>query len=575
MPTLASNPPISSRAAALLALAALVAVPPSVPEALGAWPEPARGRSAVVATPHPLATRAGQAMLAAGGNAVDAAVAMSLAVAVCEPWGSGLGGGAFAVVHMGGETTTWDMRETAPAAATRDMFVGEDGRVIRGESVWTARAAGIPGLVRGLVALHRRHGALPFDVVTAPAISYARDGIPVSQRMHRAVASVLDRLKPSLRAVFVGPDGQPWPVGAVLKQPDLARTLERIAATAGEDFYTGETAAELVRAVRAEGGLWTLEDLATYKVVERAPVEGTYRGLTVRSMGPPSSGGLLLVQMLRVLESFDLAGLGFGGADYVHRLVETSKRAFAMRAHGLGDPDFFPVDHARFVGAEAIARLTAAVAAAEVATPADAIAEVAVRPAESTHTSHLGVLLATGDAVAMTQTINLRFGNGAIAGSTGVILNNEMDDFSALPGAPNAFGLVGDEANAVAPGKRPLSSMTPTLLLRDGKAVGVFGSPGGSTIITTTLQLVLNVVDHKMDASAAVGAPRVHHQWFPDVVRHERRALSPDTARALAARGHALEATGTIGNAMSLWVGEDGWLEGAADPRGEGSAAGL
>jgi len=563
-----------ARRLTLLGVGLIFSLGPTASPAVAAWPEPATGGEAVVASPTPLATRAGQAILAAGGTAVDAALAMSLAIAVTEPFASGIGGGAFMVIHHGGVTTTWDMRETAPAAATEDMFV-VDGRVVPGESVHSARAAGIPGLIRGLVAVHRRFGRLPLAIVAQPAISYARDGFPVSPRLHAVTRAVLDRLNEPARRIFLDPEGAPWPIGAILRQEDLARTLERIVASDGEDFYVGETAREMVRAVRAEGGIWTLDDLAGYAVRERPAVEGRYRGLTVRSMGPPSSGGLLLVQMLGVLEGFDLTRHGFGAAETIHLLAETSKRAFALRATGLGDPDFFPVDLLGFVGDEVIAGLMEQVRGAARATPADALARVEVRPQDATHTSHLAVLLANGDAVAMTQTINLWFGSGRVAGSTGVMLNNEMDDFSALPGAPNAFGLVGDAANAIAPGKRPLSSMTPTLLLDGDRAVGVFGSPGGSRIITTTLQTILNVVDFGMNASEAVGSPRVHHQWYPDQLRVEARGLSPDTAALLEARGHALHTGDAMGNASVLWRRADGTLTGAADPRGEGLAAGL
>ena len=539
-----------------------------------AQPAPTYATRAVVASAHPLATRAGQAMLEAGGSAVDAAVAMSFAIAVVEPWGSGLGGGAFMVTHLGGRTQTWDMRETAPASATRNMFV-KDGRVQRGASIWTARAAGIPGLVRGLIEVHRLHGRLPLGVVIAPALSYARDGIPVSPRMHRAIASRAERFNPAARAIFLTSSGAAWPVGHLLVQADLARTLEAVARTGGDDFYQGEVAAELVRAVNAAGGLWTAADLASYRVKQRPAVVGDYRGYTVASMGPPSSGGLLLVQMLAVLEASDLAASGFGAAQTVHWLAEAMKRAFAMRASGLGDPDHVAVNHARFIGPDAIAKLRVAVAAATRATPASALGQVVVKPAESTHTSHFGVLTADGEAVACTQTINLWFGNAHVAGRTGVVLNNEMDDFSALPGAPNAFGLVGDEANSIAPGKRPLSSMTPTILIKDSRAVGVFGSPGGSRIITTTLQSIINIIDHKMNVSQAIGAPRVHHQWYPDILYAEPYALSRDTIATLTARGHTVGDRGLMGNAMGLWRDSDQRLTGAADPRGEGSAGGL
>ncbi|MEZ4265654.1 MAG: gamma-glutamyltransferase [Myxococcota bacterium] len=538
-----------------------------------AFRAPAEADAGMVATAHPLATAAGNEALAAGGNAADAAVAVGFALSVVEPWSSGLGGGGFLVLHMGDETETWDFRERAPREANRDMYV-RDGHVVEGESTWSARAAAIPGLVKGLVAIHTARGKLPLAAVLAPAIRLARDGFPVSPRLAQAVAGSLSHMNASAQKVFA-PAGRAPAVGSVLKQPDLARTLDAIATSGGDDFYTGAVARELVRAVNAEGGIWSLADLATYTVQRREPVVGSYRGYQVVSMGPPSSGGLLLVQMLAVLEGFDVASWGFGSAEYIHRLAEVMKRAFAMRATGLGDPDHTNVDRESFIGQPAIERLHREVARARRATKASAIARVKVRPGERTHTSHFSIILANGDAVACTQTINLRFGNGRVAGSTGVVLNNEMDDFSASPGAPNAFGLVGDEANAIAPGKRPLSSMTPTLLLRGGDAVGAFGSPGGSFIITTTLQSILGVVDFKMDVSEAVGAPRVHHQWYPDQLVWERLGLSPDTRKALEARGHKLREISGMGNAMAVWRADDGTLSGAADPRGEGDAAGV
>ena len=543
--------------------------------AAAAWRKPVEARYGIVASASPHATEAGQAMLAIGGSAVDAAVAVSFALSVTEPWSSGIGGGGFMVIHAGGKTSTWDFRETAPAAATRDMYVGPDGKVVRGESTWSPRAAGIPGQVRGLVAVHAAHGRLPLEVVMAPAISLADDGFRVSPRFARRAGGGSIHMDAAARAIFLQPDGTPPAVDSMFRQPALAATLRAIARTRGEDFYTGGVAREMVRGVREAGGLWTLEDLAGYQVKQRPPIEGTYRGFGVASMGPPSSGGVLLVQMLGVLESFDLKASGWGSAETTHLLAEAMKRAFAMRATGLGDPDFYEVDHQRFYGPATIERLRAEVKAADNATPADRISKMKVRADESTHTSHFGVLLANGDAVGCTQTVNLGFGSGRMAGDTGVVLNNEMDDFAAAPGVPNAFGLVGDEANSVAPGKRPLSSMTPTLLIRDGKAVGVFGSPGGSRIITTTLQSILNVVDHQMNVAQAIGAPRVHHQWFPDELRVEAHGMSPDTKALLESLGHVVRQRGMMGNAMALWRLESGVLTGAADPRGEGTAAGV
>jgi gamma-glutamyltranspeptidase / glutathione hydrolase len=528
----------------------------------------------MVASANPHATAAGRAMLAAGGNAVDAAVAVSFALSVTEPWSSGLGGGGFMVVHMAGETTAWDFREIAPAAATRDMFV-QGGKVVKGSSTRSALASGIPGQVRGLVAVHRAHGVLPLSVVCAPALSLARDGFSVSGHFRRLTGRAQGNFDAEAKAIFLNAQGAPWPVGAVIKQLDLAKTLQAIITTKGEAFYTGDVAREMVRGVRAAGGIWTMADLAGYPVKQREAVAGAYQGYAIRSMPPPSSGGVLLVQMLGVLEGFDLKGHGHDSAWTVHRMAESMKRAYAMRAKGLGDPDHHPVNNADYMGAKVVRRLTAEVASAKRATPSAEIGQVAVRPEERTDTSHFGVLMANGDAVGCTQTINLLYGSGRMAGKTGVVLNNEMDDFSALPGAPNAFGLIGDVANSVAPGKRPLSSMTPTILLKGGRAVGVFGTPGGSTIITTTLQSILNVVTHGMDVSAAIGEPRVHHQWYPESLMIEPDALSPDTRKLLSDLGHTFRERGPYGNAMALWRLEDGTLTGAADPRGEGTAGGV
>jgi gamma-glutamyltranspeptidase/glutathione hydrolase len=537
-----------------------------------AWREPVEASYGILAAASPLATQAGESILEAGGNAVDAAVAIGFVLGVVEPWSSGVGGGGFMVVHMDGKTRTWDFRERAPGAATRDMFL-KDGRVEKGASTWSARAAGIPGFVRGMVKVHQTYGRLPLSKVMAPAIALADKGLIVSQRFHRITGLTFERLNASAKRIFLDRDGKPKAVGSRLVQKDMARTLKAIVRSKGEAFYTGKIAKALVEAVNSEGGIWTQQDLADYVVTERDPVRGTYRGYDVVSMGPPSSGGLLLVQMLSVLEGFDLKAKGVASAETVHVMTESMKRAFAMRATGLADPDFSPVKREDFIGKDVIDRLGKEVRGAKKATPADRIARVKVRPEERTDTSHFGVLMQNGDAVACTQTINLRFGNGRVAGKTGVVLNNEMDDFAIMPGAPNAFGLVGDEANSVKPGKRPLSSMTPTILLKDGKAVGVFGSPGGSRIITTTLQTIINRVEHGMNVSQAVGAPRIHHQWFPDVLQYEAFGLSPDTMRLLNNRGHALKRSRPMGNGMVLFRRDDGVLEGAADPRGEGSAA--
>ncbi len=570
------------RLARLLIVVSLLGVALAVADgANAAAPAPVIGERAVVTTAHPLATEVGRGILAAGGNAIDAAVAVSFALSVVEPWSSGLGGGAFAVVHVDGQTRTFDMREMAPAAATRDMFL-KDGEFVPSESTVTARAAAIPGLVRGMAELHRRYGKLPFDKVVAPALALAKNGFPVSRLMNSALAPFVNRFSQEARAIFV-PGGRVPAVGEILVQKDLAATFERIAATRGEDFYVGETAKEMVRAVKAAGGIWEMSDLAAYAAKERPPVSGTFRDYDIKSMGPPSSGGLLIVQMLGVIERLPLCdgpacphpGEVWNGAERLHTLAEVMKRAFAARAIGLADPDFFAVDDASFVGETALDRLAREVLNAKRATPSAKLSKLVVTPDKRMHTSHFAIVTGSGDGVAVTQTINLRFGNGQVAGTTGVLLNNEMDDFAAKPGAPNAFGLVGDAANAIAPGKRPLSSMTPTLVLKNGRVVGAFGSPGGSRIITTTLQVLLHVVDDHMNPSEALAAPRVHHQWYPETLMVEPLLLSPEVRAALEKRGHVIEDSGPMGNAMAIWRRADGILEGAADPRWEGTAAGL
>lgn len=522
-----------------------------------------------VSSAHPDATQAGVAVAKKGGNAVDVAVAVSLALSVVEPYSSGLGGGAFMVIRMGSKTTTWDFRETAPAAATRDMFL-KKGRVVRGRSTVSALAAGIPGLVRGLSVVHKKYGKLPWQDVVNPAFHLAHGGFKITPRLRGAIQGAVAKMNRDARRVFlVG--GQAPAVGHRLRQPDLAWTLKRIRDRGADDFYQGDVATRLVRAVRTQGGIWTLQDLKQYRVKERPPVRGMYRGYQIHSMGPPSSGGLLLVQMLHVLEGLGSDAVMKAGIGRTHQISEIMKRAFARRAKDLGDPDHVKVDWSRFVGAPEVKKIVGQVRAARKATPAQRIGRVKVRPSERTDTSHFSVLMGNGNAVSCTQTINLRFGNGKIAGTTGVVLNNEMDDFSAKPGAPNAFGLVGDEANAIAPGKRPLSSMTPSLVIRDGKAVGVFGSPGGSRIITTVLHAILNVIDRKMSVKAALTEPRFHHQWFPDAIFLEA-GIAGTVRDGLRRLGHQVKAASPMGNAMGIWRDPAGKISAAADPRGEGKA---
>ncbi len=551
----------------------------------------ARADSVMVVAAQPLATAAGLQILRAGGNAVDAAVAVALALAVVEPYSSGLGGGGFALSFTArdGSVRALDFRETAPAAARRDMFL-VDGEASGAFSRYGALAVAAPALARGLAELHRAGGRLPWPRLVAPAVALGRDGFPVTALLRARIAAGDSIFNAPARAVFL-PGGRVPAVGDTLRQPELARTLAALARDGGEALNAGPLAAALARAVRQEGGLLTEADLSAVRPVWREPVHGSYRGLEVWSMPPPSSGGVHLVQMLNILAGYHLpnpfatcgedegpaepADLAYARDDVVHLLVESMKFAYADRSRYLGDPDFVSVPVRRLISRAYADSLRARIDP-DAALPWDALAGAPVVLPESDQTSHLSVVDGAGDAVAMTLTINLSFGSGLLAAGTGVILNDEMDDFVAAPGVPNAFGLVGGAANAIAPGKRPLSSMTPTILLRDGRVFLVSGSPGGSRIITTVLQTVLNVVDFGLDAGAAVSAPRIHHQWYPPEVFYEPFGLTRRCARLLAARGHVLQPREALGNAQLIVVDPaTGRRAGASDPRGEGAAGGY
>ena len=536
---------------------------------------PATGRNGMVVSAHPLASRAGVGVLRQGGNAVDAAVATALALAVCEPYSSGLGGGGFLVCFdVGtGVVTALDARETAPLAAHRDMFV-RDGAPVDSLSRDGALSVGVPGLVRGLWEIHQAQGRLPWAQLVQPAVVLARGGIPVSRMLAERIAEEKERFNPAARSIFLN-DGNVPQIGTILVQEDLAATLEALAAEGPEAFYTGPVARAIATETAAGGTGITLEELAGYQAIWREPILGRYRGCEIWSMPPPGSGGVLLVQMLNVLEGFDLAGSGFGAAATVHPMTEAMKFAYADRSRFLGDPDFVPAPVARLTGTAYADSLRGSILP-DRAIPAAAIPGAPLVRQESAHTTHLSVVDGAGNAVAATLTINLSFGSGWMAPGTGVMLNDEMDDFVAAPGFANAFGLVGGEANSVAPGKRPLSSMTPTIVLQDGRVRMVTGAPGGSRIITTTLQTIINVLDHGMDALQAVSAPRVHHQWSPDLLFFEAHGLSPDTRKILAGMGHRLEERAPMCNAQVIVVDpETGLLTGASDPRGMGTAAGF
>ena len=539
--------------------------------------EPARDEHGMVVCAEPAAALAASAVLREGGTAADAAITAAMVLAVTEPYASGLGGGGFVVGYDRARTEAYalDARETAPAAAHREMFLQPDGSADPQRSRTGALSVAVPGLVCGLWELHLAHGRLPWSRLLAPAIALARDGFVVPEMLasRLAVHHAAGRLDPALVAVFL-PEGRLPQVGEVLRQPDLATTLTLLAAEGPEVFYRGEIARALVAAVAAADGILTLSDLADYRAVWRQPLEGRYRGRTVISMPPPSSGGVHLLQMLNLLEPEDLAAAGYGSAAAWHPMLEVMKLAYHDRSRYLGDPDFHPVPVAWLLSKARTDSLRVGLHPDRVLPSAAVPAALPV--VEPEHTSHLSVVDAAGNAVAATLTINLSFGAGMVAAGTGVILNDQMDDFAAAPGQPNAFGLVQGEANAVAPRKRPLSSMTPTVVLDGDEVFMVTGSPGGSHIITATLQTIVHVLDFGMDARQAAAVPRVHHQWSPDCGWYEAFGMSPDTRRELERRGHQLRTRTTMGNVQVIVRDpETGGWTGASDPRGMGLAIGY
>ncbi len=560
------------------------------PEARTAAPNPAWGERGMVVTSSIAASRAGREVLALGGNAIDAAVAAAFAVGVCEQHHSGVGGGGFILVHLAetGETFAIDARETAPAAASADMYLGPDGNVDRDASRTGGLAVGVPGLVKGLLEAQERFGLLERAAVLAPAIRIAEHGFPIGVR-HRRILGLakrygrFDRWPETARVQL--DEGEVPPLGWKLVQPDLAKTYRAIARHGMPAFYTGRIARAMVEAARAAGGILTLEDLAGYRTRWREPVRGSYRGLEVLSFPPPSSGGVHLVQMLNTLEPFDLTALGAGSSDFVHLIAESMKLAFADRVVHLGDSDFYdvPVEWltSKAYGLELASRIRPSPwytrAPWRWAKPGVLQVERAGDPPpDDAGTSHLSVMDAAGNAVAITQTVNLLFGSGITVPGTGIVLNNEMDDFSAAPNVPNAFGLVGFKANAIAPAKRPLSSMTPTIVRRDGRAWMVTGSPGGPRIITTALLTLLYVIDFGLDVQEAVAAPRFHHQWRPDVLRLEPE-FPRDVVRSLEARGHEVQVSERHWSSAQAIVRdvETGMFWGGTDPRADGLAAGY
>lgn len=533
----------------------------------GSWAADGPPRAAI-ASAHPLATDAGFEVLAAGGNAFDAAVAVSAVLAVVEPYGSGIGGGGFWLLYRAadGRERMLDGRERAPLAARRDMYLDAEGRFVPALSLNGPLAAGIPGAPAALAYLAEHYGRLSLARSLAPAIRLARAGFAADghyRRLARERLAVL-RQSPAAAAQFLQ-DGEVPPAGALIVQPDLAETLTRLADAGREGFYAGRTAELLVAGVRAAGGIWTHEDLAAYRVVERAPIVGRYHGWRVVSAAPPSSGGVLLVQMLNMLSRFDLAGLT--GVDRAHLLVETMRRAYRDRARYLGDPDAFAVP---------VERLTHPFYAAGLARDIDPDRATPSRPAavraKGADTTHFSILDRASNRVAATLSINYTFGSGFVPPGTGVLLNDEMDDFSAQPEVPNVYGLIGGEANAIAPGKRMLSSMTPTFVESE-RGLAILGTPGGSRIITMVLQGLL-ALDAGDPPAAWVARPRFHHQYLPDQIQYEPGAFSAAERRLLEAKGHALqELPNGYGNMQAIyWDRSRNQVQAASDPRGIGKA---
>jgi len=527
--------------------------------------------AAAIASAHPRATAAGHEILAAGGNAFDAAVAVGAALAVVEPYSSGLGGGGFWLLHRARDShgVMVDGRERAPLAARRDMYLDENGNVIPGLSMDGALAAAIPGTPAALAHIAERYGRLPLARSLAPAIRLAREGFEVSEHYRRMASFRLEALRASPAASrTLLKDGAVPPLGYRLRQPELAATLERMARHGQAGFYAGPTAAALLAGVHQAGGIWTEQDLRGYRVVERQPLRGSYRGLTVTTAAPPSSGGVALLQMLNILAGYDWNALT--EAERVHLAVEAMRRAYRDRAEFLGDPDFVSVPVARLTDPAYAAELRGAIDPQR-ATPSGDLPGVAAAPGGH-HTTHYSILDREGNRVAATLSINYPFGAGFMPEGSGVLLNDEMDDFSAKPGVPNAYGLVGAEANAIAPGKRPLSSMTPTFIEGPG-GVAILGTPGGSRIITMVLLGTLEFAAGK-EPAAWVARPRFHHQYLPDVLQFEPGALSVEVQDELTLRGHTLQpAEQPWGNMQAVWWDRKaGRVLAASDPRGEGTA---
>ncbi|BBB58904.1 gamma-glutamyltransferase [Undibacterium sp. KW1] len=534
---------------------------------------PVYAQSGMVATEQALASQVGLDILKRGGNAVDAAVAVGFALAVVLPNAGNIGGGGFMIIHdsKSGKDVALDFRELAPEKASRDMYLDAKGNVISGKSLYSHLAVGIPGTVAGMDLALRKYGSMKWKDVIAPAIRLAEQGFEISPHLAELIDSSKNQLGKwsASRAIFFK-DGKPMLAGERLLQKDLAQSLRLIAEQGPAAFYEGVVAKKIVAEMQQHEGLISASDLKNYKAVERIPVRGNYRGYEVVSMPPPSSGGVHIIQMLNMLEHYPLKEQGANSAQTLHQLSEVMKLAYADRSEFLGDPDYYKVPlkglTSRAYADELVKKIQP-----DRATPSAEIKPGKPLPYESDQTTHYSVADKFGNIVATTYTLNLNFGSGIVATGTGIVLNNEMDDFSVKAGVPNAFGLLGGDANAVQGWKRPLSSMSPTIVLKDGKPFLVTGSPGGSRIITTTLQTILNVIDHDMNVAEATISPRIHQQWMPDQLRFEK-GISMDTLRLLEQKGQVLRPAATLGKTQTIQIVPQGFA-GYSDPRNPDGAA--
>ncbi|GAB2549482.1 gamma-glutamyltransferase [Rufibacter soli] len=533
------------------------------------------GKRGMVVSAHPEASRIGLEILQKGGNAYDAAVATGFALAVAYPVAGNIGGGGFLVYRkQDGEVGALDYREKAPKAAARDMYLDAQGNVVADASTLGHLAVGVPGAVAGMVAMHQKLGTLPWAQVVQPAIDLAQKGVILTEREARMLNGSKEEFEKANKFKTGLVRDTPWQKGDVLPLPELARTLERIRDRGQAGFYEGETADLLVKEMQRGGGIITHQDLKAYEAKWRLPISGTYRGYKVISMPPPSSGGIALLQLLKMVEPYDLKGWGWQNPNTVHLMVEAERRVYADRAAYLGDPDFFKVPVSNLLDADYLKKRMASFSM-DKTTPSNQVAAGQLLVKESDQTTHYSIVDQWGNAASITTTLNGGYGSKVMVEGAGFLLNNEMDDFSAKPGVPNMFGLIGGEANAIAPGKRMLSSMTPSILEKDGKLFMVVGTPGGSTIITSVFQAILNVIDHGMSMQGAVAAPRLHHQWLPDRVEPEPTALLPATRQTLKQRGHQVKERGRYGAVDGILRLPNGTLEGGADPRGDDTARGF